>query len=92
MLVITSVPPVLMCTQNKAKPGSSPPSSGQGGVWTQCPQILGGGVFLWLLRVTIPGLWHQAVFLTSLCFISLHYYSIENTCHITENILGRTEG
>ena len=47
MLVITSVPPVLMCTQNKAKPGSSPPSSGQGGVWTQCPQILeGGGVFV----------------------------------------------
>lgn len=46
MLVITSVPPVLMCTQNKAKPGSSPPSSGQGGVWTQCPQILeGGGCF-----------------------------------------------
>ncbi|MXQ81800.1 hypothetical protein E5288_WYG004986 [Bos mutus] len=28
MLVITSVPAVLMCTQSKAKPGSSPPSSG----------------------------------------------------------------
>lgn len=93
MLVITSVPAVLMCTQSKAKPGSSPPSSGQGGVWTQCPRILGGwGVFSWLLRVTIPGLCHRAVFLTSLCFISLHYHSIENTCHIIENILGRTEG
>lgn len=49
-------------------------------------------MFSWLLRVTIPGLWHWAVFLTSLCFISLQYHSIENTCHITENILGRTEG
>lgn len=48
-------------------------------------------MFSWLLRVTIPGLWHWAVFLTSLRFISLQYHSI-HTCHITENILGRTEG
>lgn len=26
-----------------ATPGSSPPSSGQGGAWTQCPQMLGRG-------------------------------------------------
>ena len=43
MLVITNVPPALMCTRSKAKPGSSPPSSGQGGIWTQCPQTLGRG-------------------------------------------------